>query len=313
MTSQADGSGVAGAGTAGNTAGNAPLGILLMCVGVSVVTLMNAGVKYLSPDYDTYQIIWARYAGHLAFMVLAFGPWYGIALFRTTRPVTQVGRSLLLFSATLCFFNALALIPLPTAATINVSAPIVIAALSVPLLGERVGLQRWVAIVIGFGGAVVIIQPGADGLNIGALLAAGSAVFYAFYSIMSRRVAAHDSAATSITYAAVTGTALGSIALPWVWQTPADLFDLAVFVSMGFFGGFGHYFIVRAYVLAEASVVSPFNYVQLISSASVGFLLFDELPKETTWIGAAIIVASGLFIAWRERVRSRRDAGLRQP
>ena len=160
------------------------------------------------------------------------------------------------------------------------------------------------AIGIGFVGALVVVRPGLDPAYEGALLIFGGAFAAALYQLLTRKLAAHDPAETSITYIALAGFVLTSLPLPFIWQTPVSLWDALVFAGLGFFGGFGHYFLVRAFELAPAPVVAPLNYGQLIGATLLGFVVFGQVPDYWTWLGAAIIAGSGLFMLWGERSKS---------
>jgi drug/metabolite transporter (DMT)-like permease len=264
-------------------------------------SLLNAAAKYLGPEAPMIQLLWAWTAGHLAFVVLAFGPRLGRHLFRTRQPGPQLSRSLLLLASTGFNFAALRFIGLATAATINFTAPFMVALLAAPMLGERVGRLRWAAIAVGFLGVVVVAQPGADAAQPAALFALGTAACYAGYQVLTRRVAATDPPETTVGYSALVGTLATTVLMPFVWVTPRSWSVAALMLSMGLTGGLGHYLVARAYLWAPASVVSPFNYVQLLGAATTGYLIFDEVPGRALWAGATLIVASGLLIAWTER------------
>jgi drug/metabolite transporter (DMT)-like permease len=267
--------------------------------------LLNAAVKYLSRDFPMLQLLWARTAGHLVFVVAAFGPAHGRRLFVTRHPVFQLVRSLMLLGSTAFNFAALRHIGLATAATINFTAPLIVALLAVPVLGERVGARRWGAILVGFAGVLVVVQPGADVAQIGSLFSLGTAACYALYQVLTRRVAAADPPETTVGYSALAGTVLTSAIVPVAWTTPTSAFAAALILSMGLTGGLGHYFVARAYLWAPASVVSPFNYIQLLGAAATGYLIFGDVPGLTLWLGAALIIGSGLFVAYTESRRER--------
>ena len=271
-----------------------------MCDAAGMFALLNASAKYLSHDFPMVQLLWARTAGHLAFVVAAFGPRYGRRLFVTRHPASQLLRSLLLLGSTAFNFAALRYIGLATAATINFTSPCIVALLAAPMLGERVGLRRWMAIGIGFLGILVVVGPGAEVAQLASLLSLGTATCYAFYQLLTRRVADTDPPETTAGYSALVGTVLLTIAVPFVWSAPASLAKLGLLLSMGLTGGLGHYFVARAYFWAPASVVSPFNYVQLLGAATTGYLIFGDVPGASLWTGAALIIGSGLSIAYAE-------------
>ena len=292
-------------GDPGRSAPRAALvGIGFMCCAALVLPFMNAAVKYLTARYPIAEIVWARYAGHLAYCVILFMPRRGLALFVTRRPALQLGRSLLMLLATVCYFSALPHVPLATAASIGFTSPLLVTLLAIPMLGERVGPRRAGATLVGFAGALVVIRPGLGVTHWAAGLIFVTAAAYALYQILTRRVAAFDPPDTSITYAAVIGTLACLPVVPFAWKAPESVLDAVIFASLGVFAGVGHYFVVKAFEAAAASVVSPFNYLQLLGATTFGYLLFGHLPDLWTWTGAAMIVGSGLYIIYREtRVR----------
>ena len=276
-------------------------GVLLMCAGVSMFPFMNAGVKWLSPHYPVMEIVWARFTGHLLFMLLVFLPRYGGRLFATRRPVVQIGRSLLMLVSNVVFVMAIARVPLATASAIGFTSPLIVTALSLPLLGESVGARRWGAVCAGFMGALLIIRPGIGFINPAVPLLLVSALAYALYQIATRWVAAYDNAATGIIFTALLGSLFASLVLPFVFEAPRSLLDLFVFAAIGVLGGAGHYLIIRAFHLGPAAAIAPFGYVELLGSTVLGYLIFNNLPDIWTWCGAAIIIASGLAIAFLSR------------
>ena len=282
---------------------NPLLGILFMCLAVALFPVLNASVKLLSADYNTVMVVWARYAGHLFLMLAVFFPRHGPRVFRTQRLGSQVLRSLLLFGSTSFYFTALIYLPLTTAATISFTAPFIVTALSPAILGERVGPRRWIAVLIGFTGALVIIRPGMEGTHWAALLVVASAGCYALYQLITRKLAGTDSGATTITFTALVGAFAASIAVPFFWQLPVEPLDWLLFFACGFFGGFGHLFVVKSLQYAEASLVTPITYAQLIGATIFGYFLFGDFPDAWTWTGAGTIVACGIYIGYRERRR----------
>lgn len=275
-------------------------GILLMLLAVFLFALMGALVKLLIAAYDSMQIVWARTVGHLAFMLLIFAPGRGLGILHTRRVGTQLTRSAIQIFSTFCFFTALAYVPLAEATAIGFLSPLVVALLAVPMLGERLTRARLAALVVGFAGVLLVIQPGAAAFQWASLLILASAACYALYQVLTRRVSAFDSPETSVVYSALIGSILTSIVVPLVWRTPAGALDLLAFAAVGLLGGLGHYCIARALVHAPANVVAPFQYFQLLGAVIFGYLLFDSLPTPYAWVGAAIIVTSGLVMGWSE-------------
>ncbi len=302
----------AGAGASG--AARRPLlsdslrGILLMCAGVSILPFMNTGVKLLWAHYPVMQITWARFTGHLIFMLAVFLPRYRWSLLRTRRPALQIGRSVLMMSSNLLYVTAIGMVPLATASAIGFTAPLIVTALSVPLLGESVGWRRWSAVLVGFAGALIVIRPGGDFHNPSVLLLLAGSLCYALYQIFTRRVGQADSAATGIIFTALCGSLAMSLVMPFVFVMPRTLFDAALFCCLGLLGGFAHYLVIRAFQLGRAAVISPLGYVELVGTTTLGFVIFGNFPDFWTWIGAGLIILSGLYIAVRERRRNQQRA-----
>lgn len=278
-------------------------GILLMCGGVAAFPFMNAAVKLLAPHYPAAQITWARFTGHLIVMLLVFLPQYRWKLLRTRRPVVQIGRSFLMLASNLLFVMAIGTIPLATASAIGFTAPLIVTALSVPLLRESVGWRRWSAVLVGFAGALVVIRPGSGFRDPSVLLLLLSSLAYALYQIATRWVGQYDNAATGIIFAALLGSLVMSLAMPFVFVMPRTLLDGLLFCSLGLLGGFGHYLVIRAFQCGPAAVIAPLGYVELIGTTILGYLIFGNFPDAWTWVGAGMIIASGIYIAARERHR----------
>jgi drug/metabolite transporter (DMT)-like permease len=276
-------------------------GIILMCLGVSLFPFMNAAVKLLTAHYPVMQIVWVRFTGHLLIMLVVFLPHYGRRLLATRRPLIQICRSQLMLISNLVFVLAIGRVPLATASAIGFTSPLIVTALSMPLLGERVGPRRWSAVVISFGGALLITRPGSGVHDPAVLLLLGSAAAYALYQIATRWAAAFDPAATGIVFSALVGSLVMSFVLPFVFVPPQNLFDLLLFASLGLLGGAGHYLVIRAFQSGPAAVIAPLGYVELIGTAALGYFVFGNFPDLWTWLGAAIIIASGFYIALRER------------
>jgi drug/metabolite transporter (DMT)-like permease len=267
-----------------------------------VLPIINACAKYLV-DYSVLQVTWARYAGHFAFMLIVFVPRSGVALLRSTRLRLQLTRSALHCASAILTFYALRFISLPTATAINFTAPLIVTALAPVVLGERVRAAHWIAVLVGFAGALVLIRPGTTGQHWAMLILLGNALASAVIQLLSRKLAQHDGAATSNTYMVLVGFVLMTLPLPLVWRTPENAVDIMVFAGAGLSGGLGHYLLVSAYELAPAAFVSPFTYGQLFGATLISALVFDQLPDSWTWVGAAIIAGSGLFILFRQERR----------
>ena len=234
---------------------------------------------------------------------------------RTTTPKWQVIRSMVHLMSMLFFFTGVKYLPLAKAASISFTAPFFVALLAWPMLGERITLNRLIAVIVAFLGVLVIIRPGTDVFQWASLYMLGSAICYALYQILTRRVAGYDSAETTAVYSALVGTVVMSIVVPFVWTPIASWTDAGLLFSLGIIGGTAHYFVARAMTYAEASIIAPFGYWQLVGSVVVGYIISGYLPDMFTWIGAGIIMCAGSYIAWHEtrsKPSRQRAAGLDQ-
>ena len=280
--------------------------ILSTIVAMSCFSVLNAMSKTLTTaHYPVIEVIWARYFFAFVFMLAMFLPRSGRHLFRIRRLDTQVLRGLLLFFSSYLYFHGIAFLPLATAASISLSSPIIVTALSPRLLGEPVGPRRWAAVGVGFVGALIVVRPGHEHFDWHVLLIVASTVCSAFYQLFSRRYGQTERPDASATVATIVGTVAASPFLPFEWLSPPFGWDLMLFVGMGVMAGTGHYFLTIAYSQAPAAIVSPFNYTQLIGAAILGYAVFKDVPDLWTCVGSAVIIASGLYIGYRERVRHR--------
>lgn len=275
-------------------------GILFMCAAVVLFACMNALVKLLSNQYDAVQLVWARILSHFVFILLIFVPRSRFAVLRTKRPGTQLIRSTLQLCSTACFFSALHYVPLAEAISISFLTPLIVTLLAAHMLGEAISARRLVTILVGLCGVLIVIRPGSEVFQWASLLILVSAFFYASYQVLTRRVAPVDAPETSAFYSALVGTLVTSLAVPFFWRTPDSAFDIAVMASLGVLGGLGHYLVARALFNAPANIASPFQYFQLVVGVILGYLMFGDVPTMYTWIGSAVIVASGLYIGWNE-------------
>ena len=277
-------------------------GILFICGAGILFPVMNGFAKFLGEGgYDSLQVSWARAFGHILFMLAAFVPRFGIGMLRTQRLGIQILRSALLMTSNLSFFFAIITIPIAKAASISLTAPLVVALLAWPMLGERTTVGRLVALGVGFVGVLIVIRPGTELFQWASLGVVLSATCYAIYQILTRRIAGTDSPETSAIYSSVVGAFGLMFVLPFVWKTPETLRDVLYFCSLGVLGALGHYCVARALHYAPANIVTPFQYMQLLGSVAVGYLFFGNFPDFLGWVGAAIIVAAGLYIGWSQR------------
>lgn len=283
--------------------GHVGRGIALMCGAFLLFACLDTSAKVLSRDLETLQIVWARFVGHAILVIAILAPRKGTRVFATSNLRLQLARSMLLVMSTVLNFTAVSYLPLTTTASIFFTAPLLVAALSVPLLGETVGWRRWSAIAVGFAGVLVIIRPGAAEVHWAIGLCLANAVVAALYSIATRKLAARDHSDTTSLYSPLVGALIFLPALPFVWSPPETALHWVLLCLTGVFGGVGHWLVIIAHRYAGASVLAPFTYSAILWMTASGYLVFGDLPDEWTIVGASIVVASGLYVFHREQVR----------
>jgi len=288
-------------------------GILLMMAVASLFPLADAIAKYIVNDFHVVEIVWGRLLFQTLFVALATFLTQPVSVLRTSRFPLQAWRAIAGWLSNFPFIVALAYIGLADTFAIVLVGPLLVTALSVPLLGERVGPRRWAAVVIGFAGALVIIRPGMGLVHWAASLPLISALVFAFYQIATRSLGATDRAVTTMFYNCVVPLVINSALVPFFW-TPPTTVQWALLAAMGLLSGVSHFLLIKAFTLAPASTLAPFVYVQMVSGIALGYAVFGDFPDVWTLVGAAIIVASGLYMFYRERLRrgadeARRSAG----
>lgn len=278
-------------------------GIALMCVGVATLCCLDTTAKWINRTGDPLFTVWARYGTSVLLTMLFINPVTTPGVLRTRRPALQAVRSILLFVSTALNFLALPYLQLVESMAIGFSMPLIVALLAGPMLGEWVGPRRMVAIGVGFIGVLVVARPGLGGMHPAAFLTLGSAIAYALYAILTRMLAAHDSSATTMLYSGLAGVLLMTPLLPWIWSTPGSITAWVLLFATGAFGTIGHWLVILAHRRAPAPILSPFVYTQVIWMLMLGYLVFGDWPDRWTLAGAGIVVASGLYLLYRERVR----------
>jgi drug/metabolite transporter (DMT)-like permease len=282
-------------------------GILLMCGAVACFACLDSMAKYLSRHMDVLEVVWARYTAAFILALILSNPFSRPGLMRTSRPVLQIVRSAVLLGSTVFNFIALQYLQLDQVLAIIFSTPFMVAALAGPTLGEWIGPRRWAAIGVGFIGVIVVARPGFGAIHPAALLSVLSAMCYAVYGIMTRLLSRTDSNETTLFYSNLLGAAAMLPVLPFVWTPPESWLIIVLMIAVGAFGSIGHYLLIIAHRLAPASTLSPFMYTQLVWATTLGYLIFHDVPNAWTIAGAGIVVASGLYLLHRERVRGPRS------
>lgn len=282
-------------------------GILWMLAAMLMFTGTNAFAKLLMAHYPVMQVVWARYFFQFLLLLIFIGPRLNRVMV-TAKLKLQLGRSLLLCGTSVLFFFGLSQLALADISAVMFVSPILVTALSMPLLGEKVGLRRWAGIVIGFIGALIIIRPGFGMMQNAALFPLGAACLYALYQISTRFLGRTDDAMTTLLYTASSGTLITSALVAFFWEMP-DLTGWVMMAALGVTSNLGHFSMIKAYQAAPAASVAPFSYVNLLWATMFGFILFSDLPDLWTISGAIVIAASGLYIFHREnRQRSMESA-----
>ncbi len=280
------------------------IAIALMCAAVICFSILDTSAKWLAGSMDPLQVVFARYAGSMLLVSLLLNPVSRPGLLRTRRPGLQAFRSLLLLGSTALNFFALQYLQLAETVSIMFATPLLVALVSGPLLGEWPGPRRMIAIGIGFVGVLVITRPGSGSMHPAALLSVISCFCYAFYSLSTRTLAAYDPPETTMFYSGVAGTVAMLPLIPVFWSWPQGWLAWAVMLLTGAAGGFGHWMLILAHRLAPASILAPFIYSQIVLMIALGYLVFGQLPDRWTYAGAAIVIASGLYLLYRERIRA---------
>ncbi|MBO1541672.1 DMT family transporter [Pseudomonas sp. OA65] len=275
-------------------------GIVLILVATFLFSSHDALSKYLSGFYPIIMVVWARYVVHTLLMAGIFLPRSGLRVLRTKRPLWQLARALCLLGTSLFFTTALMFIPLAEATAVNFLAPVLVTALSVPLLGEHVTRGQWIAVIFGFIGVLIIVHPGGDLFTPAVLLPFCSALFFCFYQLLTRKLSEIDSPTTSNFFAGLCNTLVMSALVPFFWQVPS-LMHGAMMLALGGCGMTAHLMLTQAFRFAAPALLAPFGYCQIVFAGLLGWLLFNHTPTLTTVVGIALICLSGLAAAWQQR------------
>lgn len=281
-----------------------PLGIAAMLASVLFFSLMNVLAKLLMERFPVTEVTFFRSLFALIPVCVAMHMGGGfVAALRTRHPFGHLGRSLIGLTTMLGMFWSFHLLPLGDAIALNFAAPLFLTALSVPLLAEKVGIHRWSAVLAGFAGVLIIARPGGDVLNFGALVALGAALGNALAMVAIRQLSRTEGPNTIVFYFTLLTTLALGMTLPFAWVTPTAT-EWVMLVAVGLLGGGGQMMVTRAYSLAPATAVAPLNYTALLLAVLFGWLLWGEVPTATMALGAAVVMASGLYILHRETRRS---------
>jgi drug/metabolite transporter (DMT)-like permease len=275
------------------------IGIAMALAAMFLFSGMDGLSKYLAVDYHPIEIAAMRQF----FTTLALLPFIvrsPLAL-RTRRPLLQIGRGLCMFCSSILFIFGLSHLPIAEASAIGFVSPLLVTALSIPLLGEKVGIRRWSAVIVGFAGVMIVVRPGTGAFDPAALYPIVSAAAWALGLILTRIMRSSDQVLTTIFYSTLVGLVIGGAALPFVWRMP-DLPGLCLMAAMGLLSAISQTLLIAAFSRAAASILAPFSYSQMVWSTLIGYFVFSTLPDTLTWIGATVVIASGLYTLHRERI-----------
>ena len=290
-----------GAGLSSPAAAARPLtGVLLMLAAFTFLPVIDSIAKYLLAFYPVVEVVWARLFFHLVIMLPLVTWQVGPRRLWPRQPLVQALRGGFMLGMTMLFFAALKAMPLVDAIALVFIAPLVVTALSPLLLGERVGPRRWTAVVVGFGGALMVIRPAFDVVPWEALYALGAGVSFGLFLLTTRKLSSADDPLVTLTFAALVGAVAATIVLPAVWVPPTP-YHVFLMVASGVIAAAGHLMIIMAMRHAEASLLAPIIYQELVVTTWLGYLIFGDFPEPWTWAGVAVIVCSGLYVTIRER------------
>lgn len=270
----------------------------IMCFASLCFIAMHTCIKSVRGEVPVGVILWSQYAFQLVLLGLVFAPRIS-RMVRSPMMGLQILRALMLLSAICGFFIAVGLMQLADAIAIGFVAPLMITALSVVVLKERVSRAHWIAITVGFVGVLIIIQPGTSLFNWAAFVPLGAAVAVAVYQTLTRPISQAVDSSTILFNATLIGLVVSSLALPFFWETPS-LEAASYLLAAAGLGAMAHFCLIKAYQWAPASVVAPFSYIELIYASVLGFAVFGDIPDLPTLVGGVVIAASGLFIMRRQ-------------
>jgi drug/metabolite transporter (DMT)-like permease len=276
---------------------------LFLLAGLCLSTL-DATAKWLTREHALFLVVWARYAGQMLFVAPFVRHRAGPGFWRTRRLRLQLFRSSLLLAATFCFFGALRYLPLAEGSAITFLGPIIMVVLAGPMLGERPNRWRWTTAITGFLGILIVLRPGSAVFHPAALLLLAAALCNSLYYLLTRKLTG-ENPHTTLFYSASVGAVGLTLLLPFaaaLGALPADR-DALLFLLLGLLAGLGHWSVTNAYLAAPASLLTPFTYLQMLWATGWGFLIFGQLPDAWSAAGMAVIVASGVALAWYERPR----------
>ena len=270
----------------------------------AILPIMDGFAKYLSTEMPVIQIIWARYF----FMVLITVPLFlffskNKYILPKNLPI-QLLRSIFLFLSTICFFYAISVLSLAKALTLAFIYPMISTLLSSIILKEKVGIKRWIAVITGFIGALIVLRPGFDIIHLASFAGLGTGVAYAFYVISTKKLS-NDNAFLTLTFSGLVGAVIISFFVPFVWVDP-NYQQWIFMIALASFGTLGHFFLILSLKFADASKLAPLGYFEIVTNIIIGYYFFGDFPDFWIWLGLFIIVSSGIYISIRENIKNKK-------
>jgi len=270
----------------------------------SILPVMDGMAKHLSTELHVLEVVWARYF----FMVLISLPitflFFKKHLSWPKNIYIQLSRSTFLFLSTILFFYSISIISITESLTLAFVYPILVTLLSSIILKEKVGFRRWIAVIVGFIGIVVVLRPGFNSISLASLAGFGTGICYAFYVITTRKLSSLDNSLLTLIFTGLTGAIVISLIVPFVWITP-NYNQLLIMIGLAAAGTLGHFFLILSYNFAEASKLAPFAYFEIVTNILIAYYFFGDYPDKWIWTGLIIIISSGAYITIRENFKNK--------
>ena len=276
-------------------------GITLMALGMFLFCTVDTQAKFLTATLNPIQIVWLRQLG-LFFGVIILLAIRGVSILKTDNLKLQIARGTIVIVSPVCFVSALIFVPLADAVAVSFVAPFFVIILAATFLGEKVGIHRWLAVILGFLGTMIIIRPGLGVVHPAVFLVFVAASLFAVRQILSRFLSKSDNTITTIVYTALVGSFWLTFALPFVWKWPTSKTELFLIVSISILAAIAEICVIKALELAEATLLGPVHYTLIIWGVFYGFVFFDQIPDFWTWVGTTVIIFCGFYTVYRERV-----------
>lgn len=287
-------------------------GILLMLAGFGLFSCADTIAKVLTPDFHAVQIVFLRQFGLIGGLLILFAR-HGPGILQSQARGWQILRGVVAVMSATCFVLAIAKVPLADAVAVSFVAPFMVTVLGAVLLGEPVGLRRWVAVSVGFLGALIIIRPGLGVFHPAIFLVVLAALAFAARQIVSRKIGTRDPTRTTVAYTGIVSVALLGLMVPFVWVWPTDIRTIFLFVALAGFAGLGEFLFIMALERTHAVILAPVHYSLILFGTFWGYIVFAQFPDFWTWIGSIILICSGIYTTWREWQNSRARRSLATP